>query len=135
MLCMLHDSNVVSLKAASKEDWSVHSSVLSSCIELCTHDPSCDRNTVKCNLWCMWLEGWYPAGFRVDPPPEARARQHLLGDDGLAPYISRLVCRSFNVFYQGCFRRRKILESARRLSGYLLACLVDIRPRTRHRIQ
>ena len=26
---------------------------------------------------------WYPVGFRVDPPPEDRARQHLLGDDGL----------------------------------------------------
>ena len=64
---------------------------------------------------------WYPAGFRFDPPPEARARQHLLGDDGLAPHISRLVCLSFNVLYQGCFRRRKILKSARRLSKYLLA--------------
>ena len=63
---------------------------------------------------------WYPAGFRFNPPPEARARQHLLGDDGLAPHISRLVCLSFNVFYQGCFRRRKILKSARRLSEYLL---------------
>ena len=64
---------------------------------------------------------WYPAGFRFDPPPEARARQHLLGDDGLAPHISRLVRLSFNVLYQGCFRRRKILKSARRLSEYLLA--------------
>ena len=70
---------------------------------------------------------WYPVDFIFDPPPEARARQHLLGDDGLAPYISPLVCRSFNVLYQGCFRRRKILESARQLSGYLLARLVYIR--------
>ena len=31
--------------------------------------------------------GWYPADFRFDPTTEARARQHLLGDDGLAPYI------------------------------------------------
>ncbi len=27
---------------------------------------------------------WYPVVFRFDPPPEARAWQHLLGDDGLA---------------------------------------------------
>ena len=66
---------------------------------------------------------WYPAGFRVDPHQEARARQHL-----------SLVCRSY-VLYQGCFRRQKILESARRLSEYLLACLVDIRQSTRNRIQ
>ena len=78
---------------------------------------------------------WYPAGFRFDPPLEARARQHLLGDDGLAPQISRLVCHSVNVLYQGCFRRRKILKSARRLSEYLLARLVDIHQSTRNRIQ
>ena len=64
---------------------------------------------------------WYPACFRFDPTTEARARQHLLGDDGLAPYMSLLGCRSFNVLYQGCFRRRKVLESARRLREYLLA--------------
>ena len=76
----------------------------------------------------------YPASFRFDPPPEARARQHLLGDDGLAPHISRLASRSFNVLYQVCFRRRKILKSARRLSEYLLSRLVDIRQSTRNRI-
>ena len=80
---------------------------------------------------------WYPAGFRFDPTVEARARQHQLGDDGLAPCISRLVCRSFYVLYQGCFRRRKILKSARRLSEYLLSRLVDIRQSrpTSNRIQ
>ena len=61
---------------------------------------------------------WYPAGFRFDPTVEpARARQHYLGDDGLAPYISRLVCR------------------ARRSSEYLQSRLVDIRQSTRNRIQ
>ena len=78
---------------------------------------------------------WYPAGCRFDPTLEARARQHWLGDDGLAPYISRLVCRSFNVLYQGCFRRRNILESARRFSEYLLSRLVDIRQSKINRIQ
>ena len=75
-----------------------------------------------------------PSRFKILPAPAARARQHLLGDDGLAPYISRLVCRSFNVLYQCCFRRRKILESVRRLSEYLLARLVDICHSTRNRI-
>ena len=76
-----------------------------------------------------------PSRFNIWPTPAARARQHLLGDGGLAPYISRLVCRSFNVLYQCCFRRRKILESVRRLSEYLLAGLVDICHSTRNRIQ
>ena len=76
-----------------------------------------------------------PSRFKIWPTPSARARQHLLGDDGLAPYISRLVCRSFNVLYQCCFRRLKIFESVRRLSEYLLARLVDICHSTRNRIQ
>ena len=76
-----------------------------------------------------------PSRFKIWPTPVARARQHLLGDDELAPYISRLVCRSFNLLYQCCFRRRKILESVRRLSEYLLARLVDICHSTRNRIQ
>ena len=63
---------------------------------------------------------WYPVGFRFDPTTGARARQHLLGDDILAPYISLLVCRSFNVLYRGCFRQRKVLVSARRLREFLL---------------
>ena len=81
--------------------------------------------------------GWCLADFRFDPTPEARARQHLLGDDGLAPYISSLVCRSDNVLYHGYFHRRKIhvLESARRWNEYLLARLVDIRQSTINRIQ
>ena len=101
---------------------------------------ACRASTANQHIhgFCGSREGspeWYPAGFRFDPTREDRARQHLLGDDGLAPYISRLVCRSFNVLYQGCFRRRKILESARRLSEYLLAPLVDIRQSARNWIQ
>ncbi len=76
-----------------------------------------------------------PSRFQIWPTPGARARQHLHSDDGLAPYISRLVCRSVNVLYLGCFRRRKILECAKRLSEYLLARLVDLRQSTRNRIQ
>ena len=46
-----------------------------------------------------------------------------------------MVCRSFNVLYQCCFRRRKILESVRRLGEYLLVRLVDICHSARNRIQ
>ena len=44
---------------------------------------------------------WYPAGFSFDPTRETRTRQHLFGDDGLAPYISRLVCRSTKANFVG----------------------------------
>ena len=71
----------------------------------------------------------------TQPISELTQPQRLgFDDDGLAPHISSLVCPSFNVLYQGCFRRRKIhvLESARRLSEYLLARLVDIRQSTEY---
>ena len=37
--------------------------------------------------------------FHIWTNPGARARQNLLGDDGLAPCISLLACSSFNVLY------------------------------------
>ena len=135
--------------AAWEEDWSANSSVLSICIELCTQYRAIivtgtlfpDQFVVHPQLINTFMtlpargravhDGThYPADLRFDPTPEARARQHLLGDDGLAPYISRLTCRSFNVLYQCCFRRRKIhvgplLESAGQLSEYLLTRLVE----------
>ena len=59
--------------------------------------------------------------FDFTQPPEAWAREHSLGDDGLTSRISRFVCCSFSVHYQGCFCRWDILESAKRLSEYLHA--------------
>ena len=103
--------------------------------------------------------GWYPADFRFDPTTEARARQQLLGDEGLAPYISSLVCRSVNsclamkdwlhTYQLGMSFCQQLLgdeglapyisslvcRSVNMLYQYLLVLLVDIRQSTRNRIQ
>ena len=90
VLYMQHDSNGVSLKAAWEEDWSVYSSVLSICIELCTKtllvsgtpsSETCGASTANQHIHGFGgsREGnpeWYPAGFRFDPTLETQARQY-----------------------------------------------------------
>ena len=65
---------VLVLRRLRRRIWDAHSSVLSSCIELCTQYPSCNRNTVQCNLWCIrsksshvWLSRLEGGESRVVP--------------------------------------------------------------------
>ncbi len=55
--------------------------------------------------FCCTREGGperQPTRFRCNPSPQTWTRQYLLGNERLSPYVSGLICCSFDMLYQSC---------------------------------